>query len=415
VDLNWFYDISSFFGSPFACFILFFVALIPGFLFIFVFSSLLMSKSKESENLSFYPDVTILIPTYNPCKTKEECEIPIIDTIKSILKQQYEGKIIIKIIDDGSKDDTIQYLKNSDIFPFIDELIESEHRGKFNALNLGLKKVSTEYVLTIDDDTILHEKAIINVVKNIHNSEFVAVAGCLLVKNNKESLISKIQEWDYSVGIYAVKYLQSSYESTLVVQGAFSIYRTNILKELGGWTDHLGEDIILTWKMLKHGYKTSFAEDAIAFTSVPTTYQKLGIQRKRWARGMIEAFKDVKKIFSSKANIETKHLIFTNIFFPFIDLAIFLFIPIGILLLLIGNYLLIGIMTLLIIPWTIMFILLIQMKFQDTLKKLDIKLGKRSKLALIIYILFYGFILAPYCLIGYISEITNLNKKWGTH
>ena len=39
------------------------------------------------------------------------------------------------------------------------------------------------------------------------------------------------------------------------------------------------------------GYETNFAENAIAYTEVPEKLLSLGKQRKRWARGMIEAFK----------------------------------------------------------------------------------------------------------------------------
>lgn len=56
----------------------------------------------------------------------------------------------------------------------------------------------------------------------------------------------------------------------------------------------MGEDIVLTWELLSKGYTTNFSKNAIAFTEVPESLNDLGNQRKRWARGMIEAFKKVK-------------------------------------------------------------------------------------------------------------------------
>lgn len=41
-----------------------------------------------------------------------------------------------------------------------------------------------------------------------------------------------------------------------------------------------------------------------------------------------------------------------------------------------------------------------------------LELERRSILAFIFYVLLYAFILAPYCLIGYISELINSKKKW---
>ena len=46
------------------------------------------------------------------------------------------------------------------------------------------------------------------------------------------------------------------------------------------------------------------------------------------------------------------------------------------------------------------------------LKEIDCKLEKRSILAFIVYILLYAFILAPYCLTGYIAELISKKKKW---
>ena len=181
---------------------------------------------------------------------------------------------------------------------------------------------------------------------------------------------------------------------------------------MGGWSDHVGEDIILTWAMLKDGYKTGFAADAIAYTVVPETLMKLGKQRKRWARGMVEAFKEVKRFFFSKAAIQTKFLIFLNILFPLIDMATLVFFPLGIVLLMAGNHLLIGPLTVILIPLGLTLTLLIETMRRKALKNVEYELEKRSKVAFWAYILFYNFLLVPFCLFGYLSEILNLKKKW---
>ena len=37
-------------------------------------------------------------------------------------------------------------------------------------------------------------------------------------------------------------------------------------------------------------HRPGYAEDAVAFTSAPTSYRQFAHQRRRWARGLIEAF-----------------------------------------------------------------------------------------------------------------------------
>lgn len=244
------------------------------------------------------------------------------------------------------------------------------------------------------------------------NKKTVATAGCLFVKNAKKSFITKLQEWDYTLGIFGVKLLQGNYNSTLVAQGAFSAYKTCALKEIGGWQDLTGEDIVLTWELLSRGYETNFSKNAIAFTEVPEEFSKLGKQRKRWARGMIEAFKNVKLLTSKKMNIKSKILMCLNIFFPFIDIALLIFIPLGLILLALGNQLLIEWLFLLVIVLGLILCLLIESRRKNMLKEIECKLERRSALAFLFYMLFYAFILAPFCLVGYISELFNSRKEW---
>ena len=80
-----------------------------------------------------------------------------------------------------------------------------------------------------------------------------------------------------------------------------------------------------------------FVKNAIAFTEVPEKLKGLGKQRKRWARGMIEAFKNVKIFSSKKLSAKSRFLMCLNIFFPFIDLALLVFVPLGLILLALGN------------------------------------------------------------------------------
>ena len=197
----------------------------------------------------------------------------------------------------------------------------------------------------------------------------------------------------------------------MVAQGAFSAYKTEKIKEIGGWQDCVGEDIVLTWDFLSKGYKINFANNAIAFTEAPETYKGLFRQRKRWARGMIEAFKKV-KITSKKLSMKSRFLMCMNIFFPFTDLAILIFIPLGLLFLIFNNHLFMGWLTLLVILLGMILCLVIEIKRRNIFKEVDCKLERRSILAFVFYALFYAFILAPSCLIGYIKELVNVKKEW---
>ena len=308
INIPWIKDIACQFGYFLAIYLVLFIAIIPGFIFVFMFISLLLNKKEKHRCDTKEKDVTVLIPLYNAQNSIKE-------TVNSIINQKYCGNILIYMIDDGSTDDYLPIVKSMNLDSKI-TLIKSPHVGKAKALNEALKYVRTKYTITVDSDTVLHPLAIKNIVQKLENSDknTAAVAGCLLVKNAKKNFITKLQEWDYTLGIFGVKLYQGNYNSTLVAQGAFSIYKTNILKQIGGWQNCVGEDIVLTWELLSRGYTTSFAKDAIALTEVPESLKDLKRQRKRWARGMIEAFKKVKTVTSLKMKFKSKFLICLKIF-----------------------------------------------------------------------------------------------------
>ncbi len=406
ININWIYDIACYLGYFLAIYLVTFIALIPGFNYVFNLISLLFDKKEKKEYSKKEEDVTILIPAYNAKNTIKE-------TLESIQKQKYCGNIFVNIIDDGSTDGTLALLKTMDLDDNIN-LIETSHGGKATALNKGLEKAKTDYTITVDSDTVLHPLAVRNIMNQLVKSDkkVAATAGCMFVKNNKKSFITKLQEWDYTLGIFGVKLIQGNYQSTLVAQGAFSAYKTKMLKEIGGWENCVGEDIVLTWQLLSQGYETNFSKDAIAYTEVPEKLRNLGKQRKRWARGMIEAFKKVKILRSKKLGFKSKFLMCLNVFFPFIDLALLIFVPLGLILLALGNPLLISWISLLVIPLELLLCFIIEIKRKSMLKEINCKLEKRSILAFVVYVLLYAFILAPYCLMGYMSELINSKKEW---
>ena len=406
ININWIQDIACYFGYPIAIYLVTFVALIPGFIYVFTLISLLCSKKERKKHQKEECDVTILIPVYNAKRTIKK-------VVDSILCQKYRGKIHIIVIDDGSADGTLKLLKSMNCDCKI-KVLETCHRGKSYALNEGLKHVKTDYVITVDSDTYLHPLAVKCIMNKLVNSDkkVVATAGSIFVQNDRKNFVTKLQQWDYTLGIFGVKMYQGSYNSTLVAQGAFSAYKTKQIKEIGGWQPCVGEDIVLTWNLLSKGYQTNFAKNAVAFTEVPDTFKDLFRQRKRWARGMIEAFKHTKIITSKKLNIKSKFLMCMNILFPFIDLALLIFIPLGIIFLLFHNNLFMGFLTLLVILLGMILCLVIEIKRRNALKEVECKLERRSILAFIFYTLLYAFILAPSCLTGYIKELVNTKKEW---
>ena len=402
----WLKDLSAVLGAVPAHLAIFGIAIIPGFMNAFLVVSLLLDRRPEIRAAeAVWPGITILVAAYN----EEAC---IASTIDSIARQAYPGPLEVIVINDGSTDTTAAALAALR-YPWLQVINLQRNGGKAQALNVGLARARFRLTLTVDGDSYLYRSALCNLVGRYLSDppDTRAVAGAVLVRNSRVNLVTAAQEWDYFHGIAAIKRLQSLYQGTLVAQGAFSIYDTETIRELGGWPHTVGEDIVLTWGLLARGHRVGFAENACVFTNVPTTWTQFIRQRQRWSRGLIEAFKaHWRLLFRARM---TTLFIWWNLLFPYLDLVFTLaFVP-GLVLALFGIYWLAGPLTLFLLPLAglVNFLMFRVQSRMFTQQGLQVR---RNVGGFFFYALCYSFVLQPACVIGYLQEVMNRSKSWGT-
>ena len=410
LSLPWLSDLGGLTHPLAALFVLAFVAYVPGFMNAFLMASLVLRPDALRRTPEQWPALSILIAAYN-----EEALIG--ETLRSIAALDYPGALQIMVLDDGSTDGTAAAVRDSEALfagsSGRDLLLVSEkqNRGKARVLNDGLTLAAHDLVVTIDADTLLEKGCLVALVEHLHASspETAAVAGAVLVGNQNDSWITRAQQWDYFHGIAAVKRMQGMYNGTLVAQGAFSIYRKAALVEAGGWPDTVGEDIVLTWSLLRMGYKTGHAEDAVAWTHAPDTLRGLSNQRKRWARGMIEALAIHKRLLVAP-RLRTM-FIWWNLLFVSIDLTFtFAFIP-GLILAFLGIFWLAGPITLLVLPLAALWNVVIFRIQTRMLKRNNIDMEKSLR-GFLLYAFIYPLLMQPVSVWGYLAELTGGRKQW---
>lgn len=406
LSINWVRDLATIVTLPGSILIICGIAYIPGYMGAFLVASLLLDRQPRFKIESPAVPVTVLVAAYN----EQEC---IYNTLQYIAEQDYDSDIHVIVINNNSNDNTdLEVLRAKEDFNLNLTLIHEKKPGKFHALNTGLHHVDTQLFITLDADTIIHPSAIQFLVARIQSSpaNVCAVAGSILAKNSRESIWTRIQEWDYFLAIASIKRLQGLYQSTLVAQGAFSLYRTECVKEVGGWPDAIGEDIVLTWRMLKNNSKVYFEPLAVAFTDTPSTLRHLAIQRSRWARGMIEGLIEVKP-WNQPLGF-AKYLTTTNLMMVYLDFIFtFCWLP-GLILAFFGIFWIVGPMTLFVLPFTLLSYFILYL-FQK--KYVFGQLGLRvrdNKLGFILFVLVYQLILSPVSTWGYLQEFFQLKRVW---
>lgn len=400
---HWLAELAQVVGEMPAAVIVFFIALLPGFLNAHILSSVILDRPPKLRMDLKFPAISLLIAAYNE-------EENISETIRGIKNQDYPAKIEIIVVDDGSSDNTVSMLHSFNM-PNL-KIIRANHGGKARALNEGLQHVSEEIVVCIDADTFLHPQALRRIIARFLTdpAETAAVAGCVLVKNSRSTFMTRLQEWDYFTGIASAKRQQSLYQGTLVAQGAFSAFRTKIVKAHDGWPSVIGEDIVLTWSLINSGWRIGFESTAIGFTSAPETFEGFYRQRKRWARGMIEGLKRYGHLVWKSSRLSA-FFVGVDFIIPFIDFFYaFVFLP-GIILALFGHYYIVGLQTLLVIPLACLIVLIMYKKQKAVFNELGLRV-RQNLVGFLVYMLIYQALMSPICVVGYGQEILGMTKRW---
>ena len=132
--------------------------------------------------------VSIIVPMYNSEKYIERC-------IKSLINQSYKNIEII-LIDDGSKDKTIEILKLYNSKDSRIKLYKKKNSGASSARNYGLEKCTGDYILFVDADDYIDS----NMVQDIVSMVDITV-NTMVFSGNDEIYKDKIEYRNLFVGI----------------------------------------------------------------------------------------------------------------------------------------------------------------------------------------------------------------------
>lgn len=289
-----------------------FLAVYVQVFFLFTFLKNKESLSlKENLNIKKYPSIGIIVACWNEEKS-------IMKTINSLLDLDYpKDKLFLYIVDDGSTDNTWNIIKNFLKFPQV-QIFKKENGGKHSALNFALEKVDTELICSVDADTSIKKNALLEVVSLFEKKKDLAAVGCTVFVSNPKSLVQKAQSIEYQMFSFSKKML-GILGGVLVVPGAFSVFKKDVLKKVGGWTEgHFLEDLELTFRIHENGYKVDHCHKAIAYTKSPDSIKDLFRQRLRWGYGFLKNAHDYKKLLFN--------LKFGNLGFFTIPMSIFAYI-----------------------------------------------------------------------------------------
>jgi cellulose synthase/poly-beta-1,6-N-acetylglucosamine synthase-like glycosyltransferase len=384
------------------------------FVSIFWFITFLTAEKKKIMNIKKFPQLTIIVPAYNAESKIRQC-------IGSLISQKYPGLKII-IVDDGSTDRTGKiaraYAKKHRNIKYL----KKKNSGKASALNYGLRHVNTELFGFLDSDTYLSENALKNMV-GYFGSDVGAVTASIKPER-VENTIERLQKVEYLISSFTRKLM--SHINSLYYTPAFAIYKTGVIKELGGFDENnLTEDLEIGLRLKKNGYDIENSIEDCAYTEIPNNFKVLFRQRIRWYRGFIYNTKKYSSMLFSRKHgdlgilVLPMQYIILALIIPFLLYSIY---DIGTVvfqkavdLYLTGFDLsyINATSDIIIISPTTFFVLAFVVSFFIMIKLSKDKIGSNiSKLDYIVYLIVYPFINVFMWISALAYEIIGAKKKW---
>jgi N-acetylglucosaminyl-diphospho-decaprenol L-rhamnosyltransferase len=202
------------------------------------------------------PKVFAIIVTYNGIHFLSSC-------INSINEKNIDLKIIV--IDNGSTDGTIEFIKNK--YPEIEIYPQYKNLGFGNANNIGAQiaiNSKAEYLYLLNQDTISYPENIFQLIQIINEDKSLGLLSPIHLNDNATQLDKNFEDYlsvkscphllsDYLLG----RPIQSYYQIGFVNAAAWLI-KVEVLKHTGGLFSsaffHYGEDSNFISRLRYHGF-----------------------------------------------------------------------------------------------------------------------------------------------------------------
>lgn len=242
-----------------------------------------MRSPEDPPDLPSYPAISFLVPCHNESAS-------VIDTIDSVLRQDYPEFEVIAI-NDASEDDTGAILDELAAEHDCVRVIHFEkNQGKAMGLRMGAMASKHEYLVCLDGDAILDRHASKWIMRHFVTGPRVgAVTGNPRVRN-RTTLLGKIQVGEFSSIIGLIKRAQRIYGRIFTVSGVVAAFRKSALQSVGFWNlNTVTEDIDISWRLQLRHWDIRYEPNALCWILMPERLLGLWRQRLRWSQGGIEA------------------------------------------------------------------------------------------------------------------------------
>ena len=216
--------------------------------------------------------LSVIIVNYNVKYFLEQC--------LNSLEQAAEGiSHEVIVVDNASTDASTEYITAR--FPNVKWMACKENNGFSKGNNIAFAQAKGEYLLMLNPDTIVTKEAIEGCISFMDAHADAGACGVYMLRTDgsfapesrralptpfvafcKMSGLSKLFPKSRTFGRYYMQYLDKNEENPIeIISGAYMMLRHSTIKETGALDEDFfmyGEDIDLSYRILKQGYTNYF-------------------------------------------------------------------------------------------------------------------------------------------------------------
>ncbi len=206
------------------------------------------------------PSVAILIPAHNEEAVIESC-------LEALLAVDYP-RLEVHLLSDGSTDRTVEIARKFEargvtVMEFV------ENRGKSEVLESALAALRTDFAMVVDADTRLAPTAVREMAIFLADERVGGVTANVRVAG-KGSFLGRLQQMEYASIVGLTKRANGLLGGLFTVSGAAACFRVRAVRAVGGFRSaSTTEDIELSWRLQRAGWRLAYAPRAAVEISVP--------------------------------------------------------------------------------------------------------------------------------------------------
>ncbi len=201
--------------------------------------------------------VSVVIPNYNGEKFLKDC-------LEALKRQTFEDMEVI-LVDNGSTDNSVGTAK--ELYPEIRVVELGDNTGFAYAVNRGIEAASGEYVLLLNNDTIVFPNFVKNQYKMIKGKPDVFSCSALMIQNGNRELVDDAGDELAALGWGFAPDRDKPVSDCMVPHEVFSscagaaIYRKAVFDEIGMFDESFFaylEDMDVGYRARLAGYRNLY-------------------------------------------------------------------------------------------------------------------------------------------------------------